>query len=257
MHFPPLLRRAPPVSALPPRTASLFLLSPPEAAPGCDTCAVSDAPELTATGQPARCRAHGRVGRNSRPRLALSPATRVRSTSSRSCRSRPAHRLFYDGPAADPSHPVEGGCGNDYAYVHGDPINQFDLDGRFAFCGVVAFFAWFSFLGDASSRGVGEGTKNQAISNGSTAVTKAALQRAAARSSGFMRGVFARSARLVGKSSSLGAQGALGVLYAGCTAELSYRNSKRWREGKTADVPRPQDFNGSGIPMCNGGRCFP
>jgi RHS repeat-associated protein len=28
--------------------------------------------------------------------------------------------------------PVEGGCANDYTYVHGDPINTFDLDGRAA-----------------------------------------------------------------------------------------------------------------------------
>lgn len=28
------------------------------------------------------------------------------------------------------SHPVEGGCSNDYAYVFGDPVNASDLDGR-------------------------------------------------------------------------------------------------------------------------------
>ena len=26
--------------------------------------------------------------------------------------------------------PIEGGCANDYAYVHGDPINQMDLSGK-------------------------------------------------------------------------------------------------------------------------------
>lgn len=26
---------------------------------------------------------------------------------------------------------MEGGCSNDYAYVHGDPINSYDLDGRY------------------------------------------------------------------------------------------------------------------------------
>jgi RHS repeat-associated protein len=30
--------------------------------------------------------------------------------------------------------PVEGGCANDYTYVHGDPINQLDLDGEVADC---------------------------------------------------------------------------------------------------------------------------
>ncbi|MDQ1500885.1 MAG: hypothetical protein QOI86_4225 [Actinomycetota bacterium] len=29
--------------------------------------------------------------------------------------------------------PVEGGCANDYAYVHGDPINQADLNGKYDF----------------------------------------------------------------------------------------------------------------------------
>ncbi|MGH9266767.1 MAG: hypothetical protein ACRD0D_01165 [Acidimicrobiales bacterium] len=30
----------------------------------------------------------------------------------------------------DPPHPVEGGSANDYDYVEGDPVNQFDLDGQ-------------------------------------------------------------------------------------------------------------------------------
>jgi RHS repeat-associated protein len=33
--------------------------------------------------------------------------------------------------------PVEGGCSNDYAYVHGDPINANDLDGRVACANVL------------------------------------------------------------------------------------------------------------------------
>lgn len=30
----------------------------------------------------------------------------------------------------DPVDPIEGGCSNDYAYVYGDPVNAFDLDGQ-------------------------------------------------------------------------------------------------------------------------------
>lgn len=30
--------------------------------------------------------------------------------------------------------PVEGGCSNPYAYVHGDPVNQFDLSGGMQSC---------------------------------------------------------------------------------------------------------------------------
>jgi len=36
--------------------------------------------------------------------------------------------------------PLEGGCANGFAYVHGDPINQTDVSGRFSFIGRLKCF---------------------------------------------------------------------------------------------------------------------
>lgn len=38
------------------------------------------------------------------------------------------------------SHPVEGGCANDYVYVFGDPINSQDLSGEHASCNNTAVY---------------------------------------------------------------------------------------------------------------------
>jgi uncharacterized protein RhaS with RHS repeats len=37
--------------------------------------------------------------------------------------------------------PIRGGSANDYDYVTGDPINSYDLDGRFAFVIAIPFIA--------------------------------------------------------------------------------------------------------------------
>ncbi|MGH9269218.1 MAG: hypothetical protein ACRD0D_13720 [Acidimicrobiales bacterium] len=90
---------------------------------------------LTASRQPRRCRARRRVAGNPRSRPATLCRARVRAEPSRSPWSRPGSGPIYDGLASDPSHPIEGGSANDYDYVEGDPINNFDLDGEFCITG--------------------------------------------------------------------------------------------------------------------------
>ena len=153
--------------------------------------------------------------------------------------------------------PVEGGSSNDYAYVFGDPVNAYDLKGSSTFCGVAGSSPGRRLSATRQSKGVPRGIANQVVSNGSTTATKAALQRAAKASSGLLSRGLSGAAKFVGRSSTLPAQGVLGIIHAGCIAERNYRESRRWKEGMTVDVPRPQDFNGSGIPQCNGGVCFP
>lgn len=96
---------------------------------GCDTGTVTNAPALTAAGQRRRCRAHRRVAGNSRLRLTPLSEARVTAESLRCSWSRPAHRLIYDGVAADPFHPIEGGSANAYDYVNGEPLRGRDLRG--------------------------------------------------------------------------------------------------------------------------------
>jgi hypothetical protein len=66
---------------------------------------------------------------NTRPRLGRYSANRVGPERPHRRRSRPVRALELRQLASDPSVPVEGGCANDYTYVHGDPINTQDLQG--------------------------------------------------------------------------------------------------------------------------------
>lgn len=82
------------------------------------------APDYTRAARP-------RAG-NTRPRLTTCLAHRVRPECPHRPRSRPVFGVPPRQLASDPSVPVEGGCANDYAYVHGDPINTSDLGGQAA-----------------------------------------------------------------------------------------------------------------------------
>lgn len=101
--------------------------------PAATLVSVTEPAALTASRQQRRCRVRGRVAGNPRSRSTTLCRARVRAEPSRSPWSRPGSGPIYDGPASDPSHPVEGGLDtNDYAYVK-DPVNEFDLDGN-GFC---------------------------------------------------------------------------------------------------------------------------
>ena len=153
--------------------------------------------------------------------------------------------------------PVEGGCANDYSYGYGDPVNGQDLDGRNFLCSLAAFFSWGAVAQDLRRSGAYTSARNVVISGTVQHVAERALRRSAARWG--VRSLVGRTlmgvADIISWGGSVSGQGVFGLVYAGCLVG-DYRYSRRWRMGMTADVPRPQDFNGSGIPYCNAGRCF-